>query len=72
MLNNLKKIIAFVLVLAMVIAFAGCSKDSGEGSVVYVDNETFVDENGNVITNDGTTDNNDGTTNNNDNANNNY
>ncbi|MBQ6885025.1 MAG: hypothetical protein IJN56_04725 [Clostridia bacterium] len=53
MLSKVKKIIALVLVLAMVVALVGCSNNDDEmssGGVVYVDNEVLVDENGNPIT----------------------
>lgn len=53
MLNNVKKIIALVLALAMIVALVGCSKGGEEmssGGVIYVDNEILVDENGNPIT----------------------
>ena len=59
MLNNVKKIIALILSLAMVFALVGCSNNEDEmssGGVIYVDNEIIVDENGNPVTGDNAAD----------------
>lgn len=53
-MKNLKKIIALVLAIMMICMFAGCGKDSSNGTIVMGTNAEFppyeyVDDNGNIV-----------------------
>lgn len=56
MFNKTKRIIALLMALVLVFALAGCKSGEEEmssGGIVYVDNEVYVDAEGNTVT-DGT------------------